>query len=1059
MISRFFINRPIGAAVLAIVIVIVGGVALRALPIAQYPEITPPTVKVTTSYPGANAQVLADTVAAPIEQQVNGVEGMIYMSSTSANDGTYNLTVTFAVGTDLDMAQVLVQNRVSIALPQLPEEVKRQGVITKKQSTSILLFIALSSPDGSFDSLQLTNYASQNIKDELARIPGVGDVAVFGAADYSMRVWLDPNKLETHHVTASDVINAISAQNVQVAAGQIGQPPAAKGQAFQYTINVRGRLKTPEEFGDIVVRTAPDAGGQYLRVRDLVDSVRFEVAPGRIEYRPRIELGGKDYSQFSEKNGRPAASIAVYQLPGANALEVADKVRDRMTELSERFPQGITYDIPFDTTRFVTASIDEVYETLYIAAALVFLVVYVFLQDLRSTLIPAITIPVSLIGTFAVMAALGFSLNMLTLFGLVLAIGIVVDDAIVVVENTTRHIEEGGLSSKEATIKAMEEVTGPVIATTLVLMSVFIPSSFQPGITGQLYRQFALTIAASTFFSSINALTLSPALCALLLRPPTEKRFWFFRGFNRIFMHCENFYEKVVGHLARRTILVLILFVALIVAAGWGFITLPTGFLPEEDQGYVVAGVQLPDAASQERTRQVVDKINEMLAEQQKSGAVADWITIGGYSLLDSANASNAATVYIVMKPWDERTDERLQQKAVVQRLRQEFARIRQGIVFVVVPPAIQGLGVAGGFQMQIQDRAAQGMEELQVVVDNLMDAAARQSGLAPPTTTFRANVPQIFADVNRTKVMRLGIPLSEVFGTMQAYLGSAYVNDFNLAGRTYQVRVQADYPYRVKVEDIDRLYVRNKKGEMVPLSTVVSIRRTVGPQIITRYNLYPSAAITGEAAPGYSSGEALSLMEQLAKAELPPTMGFEWTGMSYQEKQIDPAVVAGIFALAVVLVYLVLAFQYESWTMPAAVILSVPLALLGAVAAVAVRQMDNNTYTQIGIVLLIALASKNAILIVEFASEIRHSGAGIIESAIRAARLRFRPILMTSFAFILGVVPLVIAQGAGAGSRQALGTAVFGGMIAATFLSVLFVPSFFILFRRISEFGKEDER
>jgi HAE1 family hydrophobic/amphiphilic exporter-1 len=1029
MISRFFINRPIFASVIAIIIIIAGLVTLRSLPIAQYPEISPPTVKVAANYPGASAKVLLETVAAPIEQEVNGVEGMLYMSSTCANDGSYNLTVTFEVGMDMDMATVLVQNRVTTALPTLPEEVKNIGVTTKKQSTNIVLMVSLTSPDGQYDDLYLSNYATLRIKDELARINGVGDVFTFGIGDYSMRIWLDPEKVKARRLTTNDVVNAIQEQNVQVAAGQVGQPPVPKGQNFQYVINTMGRLEDVKQFENIIIKTGQ--GGRITRVKDVA----------------RVELGSKTYSVNGFLDGKPTAIVAVYQLPGANAIDLAKKIRAKMKELKGAFPQGLKYEIPFDTTLFVQASIDEVVETLFIAIMLVFLTIFIFLQDWRATLIPAATIPVSLIGAFVAMGMMGFSLNMVTLFGIVLSIGIVVDDAIVVVENTARNIDEFNMETKEATIKAMSEVSGPIVATTLVLMAVFVPTAFLGGVTGQIYRQFALTISAATFFSSINALTLSPALCAILLRPKPQRRNVFFRAFNWTFDKTKSIYERTVGKAIRLTAIMLVMFLGLAGAAFFGFVSLPTGFFPVEDQGYVMISAQLPDAASLERTTEVAGMINKGIGSIE---GIKNVIAVPGYSLLDGAVSSNAAAFWIIFEDFDKRTTQALKQNALMGKIWQVISNIQEANVVAFVPPAIPGLGVSGGFQMQLQDRGDLGLSALEQMTQEMALAANGQTGLSNVYTTFRANVPQLFAEIDRTKVKTLEIPLSNVFSTLQAYLGSTYVNDFNKFGRTYQVNVQADSVFRVQKEDIQRLEVRNNNGQMVPLGTFVSVEGILGPQIITRYNMYPAAPINGDAAPGFSSGQALDLMEQMAKAKLPPSMGFEWTGMSFQEKAAGNPMI--IFALAIIIVYFVLCAQYESWSISFCILLSVPLALLGTIIAVAIRAMDINIYTQIGIVLLIALASKNAILIVEFAKDARESGKGIIEAAAEAARLRFRPILMTSFAFIFGTFPLVVAQGAGAGSRQALGTAVFGGMIAATFLTIIFVPVYYVVIQGFSE-------
>ena len=1024
--SRFFINRPIFASVLSIIIVIAGLVTLFNLPIAQYPEISPPTVRVSASYPGASAKVVSESVARPIEEQVNGVEGMLYMSSTCANDGSYTLTVTFEVGTDMDMATVLVQNRVAIAESSLPDTVKRLGVTTQKQSTNIVLMLALTSPRDSYDGLYLSNYATLNIKDELSRINGVGEVTIFGTGDYSMRVWMDPERLKARNLTTNDVISAIEEQNVQVAAGQIGQPPSPQGQNFQYVINAQGRLEQASQFGEIIVKSEDR---RVTRLKDVA----------------RIDLGSKTYGVNSQFKSKETALLAVYQLPGANALDLSERVQAKMDELEKSFPQGLTYEVPLNTTDFVRASIHEVVETLLIAVLLVFITIFVFLQDWRATLIPAVTIPVSLIGTFAVMGLLGFSLNMLTLFGLVLAIGIVVDDAIVVVENTSRNIDELGLEPKEATIRAMKEVSGPVVATTLVLLSVFIPTAFMGGITGQMYMQFALTIAASTVFSAFNALTLSPALSALVLRPSSGKHNIFFRAFNRFFDGSRGGYMRVMNGLVRKPFLVLLFFVVLSAGTGFGFLKPPTGFIPTEDQGYIMASAQLPDAASFERTQEVVERMNQMAS---KMDGVESWVTVAGYSLLDGTMASNAATTWIILDPWEERTSPDLSQKAMLGKLWNDFGKIKEARIQAFAPPPISGLGTSGGFALELQDKSNLGFSALQQMTQEISRDASAQSGLENVYSTFRANVPQYFVKLNRTKAEKMGVPLSNIFNTMQAYLGSAYVNDFSKFGRNFQVNIQAEGRFRATVEDISSLEVRNIKGEMLPLSTLVQVKRVFGPQIISRYNMYPAASISGEPAPGYSSGQAMQLMESLMEKKLPQGMGFEWTGMSFQQKLAGSSMII-IFALAVVFVYLVLCAQYESWKTSFGVILAVPLALLGTVVALMIRHLDVNIYTQIGIVLLIALACKNAILIIEFARDASLEGKNSVDAALEAAKLRFRPILMTSFAFILGVFPLVIASGAGAASRQALGTAVFGGMIAATFLSLVFVPCFYVLLNR----------
>ena len=1029
MSSKFFIERPIFSSVISIVIVIAGLVTLLGLPIAQYPEITPPTVQVSAVYPGANAEVISQTVAAPIEQEVNGVEGMIYMSSTSASDGSYSLTVSFEVGTDLDLAQILVQNRVALAEPSLPEEVVRQGVSTKKQSTNIVMIVSLSSPDGRYDELFLSNFATLQLRDRLSRVEGVGEVSVFPSSDYSMRIWLDPQQLRSRQITTQEVLTAIREQNVQVAAGQIGQPPAPETQGLQLSVNVLGRLSEVEQFEDIIVKTSAD--GRIVRLRDVA----------------RVELGGQNYNLTSTLEGANSASVLIYQLPGANALQVATDVRAAMEEMATLFPQGVDYAIPYDTTLFVQASIDGVVMTLFQAGALVFLVLFIFLQDWRATLVPAVTIPVALIGTFAVMASLGFSLNMLTLFGLVLAIGVVVDDSIVIVEATASNIEKG-LNSKEAAIKAMSEVSGPVVATSLVLMAVFIPAAFLPGITGEMYRQFALTIAAATVFSTLNALTLSPALSALLLRPQPERKNAFFRGVDRVFAVAGSGYAGVAQSLLRRSFLAMLLFVGLLLFTGWQFGRVPTGFLPQEDQGYLLVNVQLPDSASLGRTNQVLRQIDDIV---EGTDGVQTWVSLGGFSLIDGTAASNSAVVFVVLTPWEERTAPALSADAILAGLQSRLFGIQEAVVFGFPPPAINGLGVSGGFQMQLQARGNVSLTELGAMAQELIADGNAQSGLTNLNTTFRAAVPQLFAEVDRTQAKKLGVSLDEIFGTLQAYLGSAYVNDFNRFGRTWQVKLQADHQFRLTPEDIRQLEVRNASGDMVPVGALVDVDYITGPQTILRYNLYPTASITGQAAPGFSSGQALLLMEEMADAKLPISMGYEWTGVSYQERQVGGEAIA-IFGLAILLVFLVLAAQYESWTSPAAVILVVPLAILGTLVALLLGGSDNNVYTQIGIVLLIGLASKNAILIVEFARQEREGGRDIMEAAAEAARRRFRPILMTAISSIAGFMPLLLAVGAGAASRQAVGYAVVGGMIAATIMSLLFTPVFYLVMQRLSE-------
>jgi HAE1 family hydrophobic/amphiphilic exporter-1 len=1027
MISRFFIDRPIFANVIAIVTVLLGVVAITRLPVERYPAITPPTVVVSTNYPGANAQVVANTVASPLEQEVNGVENMTYMSSTSSADGSYSLTLTFEIGTNLDDAQVLVQNRISVAEPRLPEEVRRQGVTVKKQSSNILLAVSLTSPDKTFDGLFLSNFATLRLRDELSRVPGVGDVMVRGVGAYAMRVWLDPDKMAARKITTQEVTAALARQNVQVAAGQVGQPPNPAGQSFQLTVTTLGRLTDISQFEGIVVKAGE--GGQLVYLRDVA----------------RVELGGQNYDSFAERNAMESANILIYQLPGSNALDVATKVREAMERIKPTLPDGLEYNIPFDTTKFVDAAIHEVYLTLAEAGILVLVVILVFLQSWRALLVPATTVPVTIIGAFAFMPLLGFSVNLLTLFGLILAIGIVVDDAIVIVENASHHIERG-MTPRDATIRAMQEVTGPVIAITFVLMAVFLPTAFLGGITGQLYRQFALTIAATALISAVNALTLKPAQCATYLKPHTGRNV-FTRLFDFFYRPVEAAYAWVVRVLLHVWPLILLVFVGLVALTGWWYLQTPTGFLPTEDQGYVIIAVQLPDGASLDRTREVIDKMNGVFRKYQEKGAVENWFVLGGFSLLDGTAAPNGATAFAAWTDWSKRTTPDMQQEALVQAIQMELGGLREAFIFVIVPPAIQGLGVAGGFQMQVEDREGVGLEVLQERTQAIIAAAAKRAEIAPPPgtrSTFRAAVPQIYLNVDRVKAEKMGVKLSDVFAALQANLGSVYVNDFNKFDRTFQVRVQADAGFRGDPQVLRRIEVANRDGGAVPLGTLLDVENRLGPPAVIRYNLYPTAAITGSPGPGVSSGEALKVMEEVAGEVLPRSMGYEWTGIAFQEKRVSGEAVA-VFGLAVLLVYLVLAAQYESWLLPFAVILVVPLGLFGVVAALYLREFDNNIYTQIGIVLIIALASKNAILIVEFARELRLAGRTIRQAAVEAARLRFRPIIMTSFAFILGVAPLVFATGAGAASRQSLGTAVCGGMITSTVLAVFFVPAFYV--------------
>jgi HAE1 family hydrophobic/amphiphilic exporter-1 len=892
------------------------------------------------------------------------------------------------------------------------------------------LAVSLTSPSKKYDGLFLSNYATLRLRDELSRVAGVGEVMVRGVGSYAMRIWLDSDRLAIRNLTTQDVIDALARQNVQVAAGQIGQPPSPEGQRFQVTVTTLGRLSEPEQFEGIVIKTT--ATGQVVYLRDVA----------------RVELGAQTYDSFASRNGMDSANVLIFQLPGSNAIDVAHAVRAAMERIKPSLPEGMEYSIPFDTSKFVESAIREVYVTLLEAGILVLIVILVFLQSWRALLVPATTVPVTIIGAFAFMPVLGFSVNMLTLFGLVLAIGIVVDDAIVIVENATHHIEKGMLP-REATIQAMTEVTGPVIAITLVLLAVFVPTAFMAGITGQLYRQFALTIAATALISAVNALTLKPAQCARYLKPFSGKKNLFARLFDSVYRPIEQFYSWCVRHLIRVWGLVLIIFVGLAGLTAWWYQRTPTGFLPTEDQGYVIIAVQLPDAASLDRTRAVMDRMNEVFAE---TPGIAHWFVLGGFSLLDGTNASNGATAFAAWSAWSQRTSAELSQEALVAKLQKEFSQLQEPTVLVLVPPSIQGLGVAGGFQMQIEDREGVGPEILQERTEAIIDEARQRAQVASAATTFRAGVPQVYLNIDRVKVERMGVKLSDVFAALQVNLGSVYVNDFNKFDRTYQVRVQADASFRGDAGRLRTLEVRNQNGGRVPLATLLTPETRIGPQSIIRYNLYQASSINGGAATGVSSGEAIHTMEQVANELLPKSMGFEWTGIAFQEKRVSGEAVV-VFALAVLLVYLVLAAQYESWLLPLAVILVVPLGLIGVVAAVNLRGSDNNIYTQIGIVLIIALASKNAILIVEFARELRLRGRSINEAVVEASRLRLRPILMTSFAFILGVLPLVWARGAAAASRQALGTAVCGGMITATVLAVFFVPVFYVAIQHWAEF------
>jgi multidrug efflux pump len=1129
MLARFFIDRPVLAWVISIVIILLGGIAAVFLPIAEYPEITPPTVQVTARYPGANAKVIADTVAAPIEQQVVGVEDMLYMSSQSNNDGSYSLDVTFKIGTDVDLAQVLVQNRVAIAEPTLPDVVRTIGVSVKKRSPDILLVVSLYSEDNSetgrpyYDSLYLSNYSTIHLKDALARVEGVGEAVVFGQQDYSMRVWLDPDKLQSRNLTAGDVIRVLREQNVQVAAGQIGQSPVPKGQNFQYTLSTLGRLVEAEEFGDIIVKTGTD--GEVTHLKDVA----------------RTELGARSHDSVSARNGRPAAATIIFQLPGSNALDTADGIKAKMLELEKRFPVGLKWEFVYDTTPFIRESVHEVIVTLRDAVILVALVVLLFLQDWKSLLLPVIDVAVSLVGTFAVMSLMGFSLNNLTLFGLVLAIGIVVDDAIVVLENIERWLDKG-LGVREATIKAMNEITGPILAITLVLSSVLLPSAFLGGITGQFFRQFALTISVSMIISAINAMTMTPARAAWIFakRKPGERgdqgkealpwwsfalvggllSLWlltptvgawlgmpvgdghgesttsdlrttlliwgtyvllftpgavaggvlgwllirqvnwalgrFFRGFNWFFERATQAYGTGVGWSLRLSAIALLIYVGLIGLTGLGFARVPSGFVPIQDKGYLVLNIQLPDAASLERTVEVTEAVDKIARE---TPGVAHTGSYAGQSVVLNAFSSNFGTMFVVLDPFHERRDPALTSEAIAAQLRARFQReIPEAQVLVFGAPAVRGLGNAGGFKLIVEATGEADLDALQAQADKLAAQGSQQPGMIGVFNGFRARTPQLYVDIDRTKVKTMGIELNDVFDSLQAYLGSYYVNDFNRFGRTWQVNVQADAAFRADADIVRQLKVRNADGDVVPLGSVAEVRDSAGPVQITRYNMFPAAVLNGASLPGLSAGEILATMEKLAQELLPRDMTTEWTELSYlqkQESKIDELRDLqqnpfSAFALGVILVFFVLAGLYESWSLPLSVILVVPMCLLSGLAGIALAGVDVNIFVQVGFVVLVGLAAKNAILIVEFARDRQQEGASVFNAAIEAARVRLRPIIMTSLAFILGVFPLVIATGAGAEMRRPLGTAVFAGMIGVTLFGIFLTPVFFYVIRRL---------
>ncbi|TLX62736.1 multidrug efflux RND transporter permease subunit [Stutzerimonas nosocomialis] len=1039
--SQFFILRPIFAAVLSLIILIGGAIALFQLPISEYPEVVPPTVVVRANFPGANPKVIGETVASPLEQAINGVEGMLYMSSQATADGKMTLTITFALGTDLDTAQVQVQNRVTRTMPTLPTEVQRLGVTVDKASPDLTMVVHLTSPDERYDMLYLSNYATLNVKDELARLDGIGDVQLFGLGEYSLRVWLDPTKVASRNLTATDVVAAIREQNRQVAAGSLGAPPSNAGNSFQLSINTQGRLVTEEEFENIVVRAGED--GEITRLRDIA----------------RIELGSNQYALRSLLNNKPAVAMPIFQRPGSNAIDVSNNVRAKMAELKEAFPQGVDYEIVYDPTIFVRGSIEAVVHTLLEAVVLVVLVVILFLQTWRASIIPLVAVPVSLIGTFAVMHMFGFSLNALSLFGLVLAIGIVVDDAIVVVENVERNIGLGK-TPVEATKQAMKEVTGPIVATALVLCAVFVPTAFISGLTGQFYQQFALTIAISTVISAFNSLTLSPALAAALLRAhdAPKDRFsrlldalfgrWLFKPFNRMFDRASHGYVGAVRRILRSSGIAILIYAGLMALTWMGFANTPTGFVPQQDKQYLVAFAQLPDAATLDRSEEVIKKMSELAL---KHPGVENTVAFPGLSINGFTNSSNSGIVFVTLKDFDQRKDASLSAGAIAGELNGQFAGIQDAFIAIFPPPPVMGLGTIGGFRVQIQDRGNLGYDELFRQTQNIIAKSQSVPELAGLFSSYQVNVPQVEAAIDREKAKTHGVAIDDIFDTMQIYLGSLYANDFNRFGRTYQVNVQAEQQFRLEAEQIGQLKVRNNRGEMVPLSTFVKVSDSSGPDRVMHYNGFITAEINGAPAPGYSTGQAEAAMERLLREELPNGMSFEWTDLTYQQ------ILAGntamfVFPLCVLLAFLVLAAQYESWSLPLAVILIVPMTLLSAIAGVILAGSDNNIFTQIGLIVLVGLACKNAILIVEFAKEKQEEGLDRVAAVLEACRLRLRPILMTSFAFIMGVVPLVISSGAGAEMRHAMGVAVFSGMLGVTFFGLLLTPVFYVLLRAFVE-------
>lgn len=1034
MFSKFFINRPIFATVLALIIVVAGLVTLNILPVAQFPDITPPTVQVSAVYPGANAETVAQTVGIPIEQQVNGVDGMLYMSSTSSSSGAYSLTITFAVGTDIDMATVQVQNRVSVAQSSLPEPVVVQGVTVQKQSSNIVMFLTMTAKDSVYDGLYLTNYAKLNLVDQLTRVPGVGAVNVMGAGDYSMRVWLDPEAMRIRSISPAEVYQAIQAQNMEVSAGTVGQPIGKNNaNAYQYTLSVKGRLSTPDEFGNIILRT--EGGGKMLRLKDIA----------------RIDVGSASYSVVSQLRGRPTAAIAIYQQPGSNSLDVSKGVKAKMQELAQSFPSGVEYSVTLDTTDVINASIDEVLITFLETTLLVVLVIFLFLQNWRAVIIPCITIPVSLIGTLAVMAALGFSINTLTLFGLILAVAIVVDDAIVVVENASRLLETGQYAPREAVTKAMGEITGPIVGVVLVLLAVFIPTTLISGISGQLYKQFALTIAASTVLSGFNSLTLTPALCALFLEKSKPSNFFLYKGFNKAYDKTQGVYDRIVKWLLERPGAALISYGIFTAIAVLLFVKWPSTFVPDEDDGYFIAIVQLPPAASLERTQAVGQQINAILNTYPE---VKNYIGISGFSIM-GGEQSNAGTYFVVLKPWDERKGKSHTAAAIVERFNEMAYSIQEGQIFAMVPPAIPGLGATGGLQLQLEDTRNLGPTEMQHAIQTLLASYHTKPALASVSSQYQANVPQYFLNIDRDKVQFMGIELNQVFATLGYYMGAAYVNDYVQFGRIYQVKIEASDQAQKVINDVLRLSVPNAQGEMVPFSSFTNVEEQLGQNQINRYNMYQTAAITCNVASGASSGEAIKQMQELVSEQLGEGFGYEWTSVAYQETQAGNTTTI-VFLMALLVAFLVLAAQYESWTSPVAAIMGLPVALLGAMIGCFVMGTPVSIYTQIGIILLIALSAKNGILIVEFARDFRAEGNSIRDAAYEAGHVRLRPILMTSFAFVLGVMPLLFASGAGAESRIALGAAVVFGMAMNTLLATIYIPNFYELMQKLQERKKK---